>query len=189
MAFGDSDEQLVKLAQKGDRDAFLTLYNRYLKKVYNRVKSRVPIEDAEDVTQDIFIAVLRSLPSFEQRSRFNTWLYTIVNRQIVDFYRKRNRQGKPSAMISIEGNEQTEDIPDTSLANWEDNLWIKNAINHLPAHYQEVLFLRFIDGLTFAEIASLNGQSLEATRSLYRRAVQAIRDKVDEAQHPRAKKH
>src|SRR5687768_5360954 len=82
MAFEVSDEQLAKLAQQGDKEAFLSLYNRYLNRVYNRVKSKVPYQDVEDVTQDIFIAVVRSLDSFEQRSRFNTWLYTIVNRQI-----------------------------------------------------------------------------------------------------------
>lgn len=88
----DNDALLARQAQQGDREAFLTLYNRYLNKVYNRVKSRVPADDVEDVVQEIFIAAVRSIKSFEQRSQFNTWLYTIVNRQIADFYRKRQRR-------------------------------------------------------------------------------------------------
>ncbi|KAB2856510.1 MAG: hypothetical protein F9K46_14120, partial [Anaerolineae bacterium] len=70
-----SDEQLAVLAQQGDKDAFMALYNRYLAKVFNRVKSRVPPQDAEDVTQEAFVAVVRSLPKFERRAKFNTWLY------------------------------------------------------------------------------------------------------------------
>ena len=85
----NADESLARQAQQGDREAFLILYNRYLNKVYNRVKTRVPQTDVEDVVQDIFIAVVRSLPSFELRAQFNTWLYTIVNRQIADYYRKQ----------------------------------------------------------------------------------------------------
>ena len=48
-------------AQSGDKDAFFALYNRYLSKVFNRVKSKIPPQEAEDVTQDVFIAVSRSL--------------------------------------------------------------------------------------------------------------------------------
>src|SRR5215213_4581475 len=87
-----SDEVLAKQAQAGDKDAFFALYNRYLGKVFNRVKSKIPEQDAEDVTQDVFIAVSRSLKGYKQEARFNTWLYTIVNRQIADFYRRRSRR-------------------------------------------------------------------------------------------------
>src|SRR5215475_6665198 len=87
-----SDEMLVAKAQAGDKDAFFALYERYLGKVFNRVKSKIPQQEAEDVTQDVFIAVSRSLKSYKQEARFNTWLYTIVNRQIADFYRRRSRQ-------------------------------------------------------------------------------------------------
>src|SRR5262245_37397324 len=86
-----SEEYLARQAQLGNREAFMTLYNLYLNKVYNRVKSRVPPQDVEDVVQEIFIDVMRSMNGFEQRSQFSTWLYTIVNRQIADFYRKRYR--------------------------------------------------------------------------------------------------
>src|SRR3569832_606512 len=87
----DNDVLLASQAQQGNREAFLTLYNRYLIRVHNRVKSRIPEADVDDVVQEIFIAAIRSLRTFEQRSQFSTWLYTIVNRQIADFYRKRQR--------------------------------------------------------------------------------------------------
>jgi RNA polymerase sigma-70 factor (ECF subfamily) len=170
----NQDEILAKLAQQGDRDAFLQLYDLYLNRVYNRVRSRIPNPYVEDVTQEVFIAVIRSLDSFEQRSRFSTWLYTIVNRQIADFYRKRSRRGETEA-VSLE---YVENASAASHEFIDERGLIQKAFNELPDHYQEVILLRFADGLTFAEIAQEQEQSLEATKSLYRRAIQALRDKM-----------
>lgn len=175
MAPDVNDEHLVTEAQAGSKEAFLTLYNRYLKRVYNRVKSRIPHEDAEDVTQEVFISVTRSLHHFEQRSSFSTWLFTIVNRQIADYYRHRYRQGQ-NRMVSIEDNEGL-DIPVESK-NVDELVLIQQALHKVQPNYQEVILMRFADGLTFAEIAAEKGQSLEAIKSLYRRAIQAIMKEV-----------
>jgi RNA polymerase sigma-70 factor, ECF subfamily len=174
-----SDEHLVKQAQTGDREAFLTLYNRYLKKVYNRVKSRIPPQDAEDVTQDIFIAVARSLPNFEQRSRFNTWLYTIVNRQIADYYRRYYRTNE-NLSVSLEAQEEEGiEIAVSDDENVDEKVLLQQALQELPENYQEIILMRFADGLSFAEIAEARKQTLEATKSLFRRAIQALNAKVD----------
>lgn len=177
--FDASDELLARKAQLGDRDAFYALYDRYLQRVYNRVKSKVPPQDVEDVTQEIFIAVVRSLDGYEQRARFNTWLYTIVNRQIAEFYRRRNRSDRGHG-VELDSDGAPE-LPSTAENEQADHrLTIQNALNSLPDHYQEIILMRFADGLTFAEIAERREQSLEAVKSLYRRAVQAIRDNMGE---------
>jgi RNA polymerase sigma-70 factor (ECF subfamily) len=172
-----TDEQLVQRAQTGDKEAFIVLYNRYLDKVYNRVKSRIPYQDVEDVTQEVFIAVVRSLGRFEQRSRFNTWLYTIVNRQIADYYRRFYRSSEKHA-ISLDEQEQL-DVPEPQTENLDTLVSVQKALQDLPEHYQEIILMRFVDGLTFAEIAARRGQSLEAAKSLYRRAIQAIVTQVN----------
>jgi RNA polymerase sigma-70 factor, ECF subfamily len=182
MAPDRSDEHLAAAAQQGDREAFLVLYNRYLNKVYNRVRSRIPPSDVEDVVQDIFIVVVRSLKNFEHRSRFNTWLYTIVNRQIADFYRKRYReQSDEGENVSLEDVERTlvTSITDDDN-NIDDQALIQRAFRTLPEHYQEIILLRFVDKLPFADIADLRGQTVEAVKSLYRRAIQAMRDHIGE---------
>ncbi|NJL93935.1 MAG: sigma-70 family RNA polymerase sigma factor [Anaerolineae bacterium] len=175
-----SDEQLVRRAQAGDREAFLMLYNRYLPKVFNRVKSRVNPADAEDVTQEIFGAVVRSLRSFDHRSRFNTWLYTIVNRQIADHYRRYYRRSEDKA-VSLDADDGF-DLP-AEPQDLDRLVLVQQALQDLPEHYQEVVLLRFADGLSFAEIAAQRGQSLEATKSLFRRAIQAITDRMGDATH------
>jgi DNA-directed RNA polymerase specialized sigma24 family protein len=60
-------------------------------------------------------------------------------------------------------------------------VWIQGAMQQLPDHYQEIVLMRFADGLTFAQIAQERGQSLEATKSLYRRAIQALRQQMSES--------
>jgi RNA polymerase sigma-70 factor, ECF subfamily len=177
--FEASDETLARKAQLGDRDAFYALYDRYLQRVYNRVKSKVPPQDVEDVTQEIFIALVRSLDGYQQRSRFNTWLYTIVNRQIADFYRRRSRSERGYAVeLDSDGAPEFPSTADHEEA--DQRMLIQKALHTLPEHYQEVILMRFADGLTFSEIAEQRGQSLEAVKSLYRRAVQAIRDNMGE---------
>jgi RNA polymerase sigma-70 factor (ECF subfamily) len=179
----DDDTLLARQAQQGDREAFLTLYNRYLNKVYNRVRSRVPAEDVEDVVQEIFIAAVRSLKNFEQRSQFNTWLYTIVNRQIADFYRKRGRTIDGNQLISLDSIEQTVTAPENDRDHMDERTLIQKALNAIPEHYREVIFLRFAEQLAFAEIAEQRGQSVEAVKSLYRRAIQAIREQIGDVRH------
>jgi len=181
MFFDASDEQLARNAQNGDREAFYALYNRYLQRVYNRVRTKIPPGDVEDVTQDIFIAVVRSLDGFEQRSRFNTWLYTIVNRQIADYYRRRGRGGAALPPLELDDDGAKEISIPAGMESSEQRIVLQRALLTLPDHYREIILMRFNDGLTFAEIAEQRGQSLEAVKSLYRRAIQAIRDHMERA--------
>ena len=177
-----NEEYLARQAQLGNREAFMTLYNLYLNKVYYRVRSRVPPQDVEDVVQEIFIAVMRSMNGFELRSQFSTWLYTIVNRQIADFYRKRYRTiGGKNETIALDQVDRVASTPSTDRERMDEQALIQKALGTLPDHYQEIILSRFADGLTFAEIAKRRGQSLEAIKSLYRRALQAIRDQVGDA--------
>lgn len=175
------DDNLALQAKQGSQEAFTTLYNQYLGKVYGRVKSRIPIQDVEDVVQDIFVAVIRSLDSFEQRAAFGTWLYTIVNRQIADFYRKRSRTvAGQHPTVSLDDVERVADITLLDRDALDEQAQLQQAMSSLPEHYQNVIFMRYVDKLTFAEIAQRRGQTLEAVKSLNRRAVQALRDKIGE---------
>lgn len=174
----DDDVQLATLAQQGDREAFLTLYNRYLNKVYNRVKSRIPVSDVEDVVQEIFIATIRSLQSFEHRSQFNTWLYTIVNRQIADYYRKRQRTINDDLTVTLDDIENSVASSQNTRENMDEQMALKRALSSIPEHYQQIILLRLVDQLPFAEIAAQRGQSIEAVKSLFRRAIVAIHEKI-----------
>jgi len=175
-----SDEELVRAAQTGALEAFTTLYERYLPNVYKRVRFVIPEEDVEDVTQESFIAVMKALRSFRYEARFNTRLRTLVNRQVADYYRgRRPRESSLDELIDPEGGyvhpASVMDVTDLL----DDRIILRQALRQLPAHYREVILLRFADGLQFEEIAQAQGQSLDATKSLFRRAISSLHSQVN----------
>jgi RNA polymerase sigma-70 factor (ECF subfamily) len=178
-----NDEELVRAAQEGNLDAFTMLYERYLPVVYNRVRYLVPETDVEDVTQEVFIDVVRSLKNFRCESTFHTWLRTLASREIANYYRRRNPTHNVLDMDVSSADDH--EIPQLrtvaeSLAI-DDNILVRTALNHLPERYQEILLLRFADELQFNEIAQVLGQSLEATKSLFRRAIAALQKELEES--------
>jgi len=176
-----SDEALVQAAQQGSLDAFDVLYERYLPMVYNRVRFTVPETDIEDVTQEIFIGVIRSLKSFKGDARFSTWLRTLVNRRVADYYRARN-PAETELETDISEAESVLNVVHVSsnTASIDDQIVLRRALHELPESYQDILLLRFVEGLQFNEIAQERSQSLEATKSLFRRAVAALRKQVEQ---------
>ncbi len=173
-----SDEELVRLAQQGKLDAFTQLYDRHLSSVYNRVRYRIPEQDIDDVTQDVFIATLKSLKSFRYEAKFSTWLRTITNRTIADYYRCRE---KLEDQVNLPPNEMCSQIGKhgaKSEAQIDDRLILRQGFRTLPEHYREIILLRFAEGLKFTEIAEVRGQSLEAAKSLFRRAMSKLRQQI-----------
>lgn len=176
------DEELIRTAQQGDGTAFTLLYERHLPAVFNRVRYRIPERDVEDVTQEVFIAAMRSIKSFRGTAQFSTWLRTLTNRRIADYYRSRNDAEAELAVPLSEAspgyvpNLRTSD----TTHHTDDQIILQDALLQLPEHYQEIILLRFAEGLKFKEIAQTMGQSLEATKSLFRRAMSALRDELGE---------
>jgi RNA polymerase sigma-70 factor (ECF subfamily) len=174
------DEELVRSAQTGKQDAFVLLYERYFPSVFARVRFKIPENDVEDVTQEIFIAVLKSLGSFKGQSKFSTWIWTITNRKIVDYYRSNKsrltEQDDYEEVVIKNPSNHTVSI-DSPL---DDLDIVQHALGTLPQNYQDILLMRFVDEMPFNEIAYQTGQSLEATKSLFRRSVAALSKKMGE---------
>jgi len=174
-----SDEELVRSAQSGQQDAFILLYERYFPTTYTWVRFKVPELDVEDVTQEVFIAVLKSLGSFKGHSKFSTWIWTVTKHKIADYYRSHE-------LVPIEQNEYDE-LREHNLSRHaesvekrqDDLVTIQHALCQLPKNYQDILLMRFVDDMSFNEIARQNGQSLDATKSLFRRSVAALARKMD----------
>jgi len=171
-----SDEILIQKFKDGDMEAFDALYHRHLPGVFKRVRYVVPENDIEDVTQEIFIAALKSLPSFRGESQFGTWLRTLTNYKVAEFYRKRSRKQEPILAPLSEASGRTEGHSAKSL---EERVYIQYALQKLPDNYREIILLRFAEDMQFNEIAELMNQNLEATKSLFRRAIAALRNHLD----------
>jgi RNA polymerase sigma-70 factor (ECF subfamily) len=173
-----TEANLIFQAQQGQQEAVSSLVEIYLPIVYQRIRFKIPEEDVEDVTQDVLIAMMKSLSQFRGAAKFSTWLYTLVNRKVADYYRRRH----PPDVQPLDLNE---DIYEHRNIHYnspvrDEHFAIRLAFKKLPNHYQEVLLQRFVDEIPFNEIAQQNGQSLEAIKSLFRRAVIALRNEMGE---------
>jgi len=168
-----TDEQLARSAQQGELPAFIKLYERYLPLVFNRVRALIPEQDVEDVTQEIFITVMKALPGFRGQSRFSTWLRTLINRRIADYYRRRPQ---PEVRIDLDhGSHHT-----GTHSSMDELMALRSVLQKIPTKYQEIILLRFAEGLSFDEIAHQTGSTLEAAKSLFRRAMTALRKEWDQ---------
>lgn len=165
-----ADEVLAQRAQKGDRAAFELLCDRSLPVVYNRLRALLPPEAVEDVTQEVFLAAVSAISHYRERASFRTWIAGIVRHKVADFYRQRGRRPVVALEVLGEG-------PPTP-GNWEEQAAVRLALRELPTQYQEVLLLRFVEGLSFEEIATVLDVNLEAAKSRYRRALAALGEKL-----------
>lgn len=168
-----SDKVLARKARSGDRAAFEVLCDRYLAAVYNRLRALLPLEAVEDVTQEVFLSAMRSITHYREQAAFRTWLTAIARHKVADYYRRHGRRPEGA---SIEG----EEIDPPALDGWEERALVRVALGRLPAHYQDILLLRFAEGLSFEEIAQILDISLEAAKSRYRRAVAAVADEMEQ---------
>jgi RNA polymerase sigma-70 factor (ECF subfamily) len=186
-----SDEKLIAAAQGGDTRAFTELVRRYEETVYRfSYKLCRDREKAEETFQDTFINVFRKLSSFDGRSKFSTWLYTIVTNNCL----MRHRQQKTRA---LEESLEALDHPATEdgrfahrVARWEKTpadvmldkelrAQLERAIAKLLPDYRIVFTLRDIEGKSTEETAAIVGISPEAAKSRLRRARAFLREQLD----------
>jgi RNA polymerase sigma-70 factor (ECF subfamily) len=171
------DEQsLVRKAQEGSQQAFSELYEAYFDKIYRYIALKIGDRtEAEDMTQQVFLKALKSLPSFKWKDvPFSAWLYRIAHNEIVDHLRRSSR--RPTT-------ELTEDItPDDPCENPQHRIEVRydmenllTAARRLTKAQQEVIALRFSSDLPIAEVARIMGRSEGAVKALQHSAVSALR--------------
>ena len=178
-------EELLQLIAQKDQEAFRKFFELYKSRVYNTCLSYLQNpEDAEEISQDVFVEIYDSATSFHGRSSVNTWVYRIAINKSLDKIRFNQRK-KRFALISSLFHQDTgalkHDAPDfvhpgVSLENKENSAIIFHAIRQLPEHQQTVFILRQIEGLTQKEIASIMNLSEKAIESLQQRAKAKLRE-------------
>lgn len=171
------DERLVMRAKRGDGDAFGVLYERHVHAIFRYVMIRVGSrEDAEDLVEKIFVKSWRSLDSYRARkASFRTWLYRIARNTIIDHYRQRTRE---CGLEEAHGTGARGPSPEDHVAAQEERTDLLTALGRLRPDHQEVIALRFADGLSHAEAADMMGRSEAAVRVLQHRALVALRQEM-----------
>ncbi|MEE8449533.1 MAG: sigma-70 family RNA polymerase sigma factor [Thermodesulfobacteriota bacterium] len=163
-----SDEALVARVKEGDETALNTLYERYMEKVYFRIGGQVPRQDVEDVTQEVFLALVRSLTTFRAACSFSTWVNSLINKKVADYYRRKYSRKEVNWGYGEQGQRHHQPAR-------EKEVMVKEILHRLPKHYREVILERLAEGMSFKEVADSMDYSLEAAKSLYRRALDAFR--------------
>lgn len=172
-----SDAELVRRIQQGERALLAEMAERFLPTVYNRLVRVVPPSDVEDLTQEVMLAIVRSVDRFSAKSSVLTWVHAITNNKLKYYYRQRHHSLDKAQGSDLDEDDESPSIPardDEPLQRVieADELGaVARIVNELRPSYQQVLRLRFTDELGFKEIGQVMGMSLDAVKSLFRRAV------------------
>lgn len=179
-----SEKALVTRAKKGDRKAFEILVKRHQNQVYNLICYLMgQAQEAEDLTQEVFIKVYRAIKGFRFKSSFNTWLYRITVNTVYDRLRKRPKYPLQSLdePIRTEEGEITRQIPAHSpspleiITAKELQEKISKALDSLSLKLRTIFILREIEDLSYKEIASILGCSEGTVKSRLYRARMELR--------------
>ncbi|WP_435236113.1 RNA polymerase sigma factor RpoE [Psychromonas sp. PT13] len=182
MSERDLDFQLVKRIQNGEQQAFTLLVRKYQNRVANILTRYVRNSgDIADITQEVFIKVYNSLSSFRGDSAFYTWLYRIAVNTAKNYLTSQSRR-PPSSDIdaseadSYDGSDALKetDNPEAVLHSYDIQNVIHKAIEQLPAELKSAITLRELEGMSYEEIASIEGCPIGTVRSRIFRARDAI---------------
>ena len=170
----NEDTELVALAQKGSTNSFNKLVHKYHSRIYSLTYQMTSNrEDAEDLTQEIFIKAFEALPRFKGRSSFYTWLYRIGINKTINYRKKRNRN-RP---LSIDALDQditydevyaeldSKDSPLRHIGLNELQVKLNEAMQRLSLKHRTVVVMHDIEGIPHDEIAKIVGVSVGTIRS------------------------
>lgn len=180
-----SDAVLVSNYIKGDESALATLIKRHQSKIYGFIYSKVGDRDiAEDIFQDTFIKVIRTLKSdsYNEEGKFLPWVMRISHNLVVDYFRSNKkmpvkRDTDEYSVFSI----MTDDSPniERQLIDFQIEKDLKKVINELPEDQKEVLMMRIYQDLSFKEISKLTGVSINTALGRMRYALLNLRKIIE----------
>jgi len=164
-----ADEQLVARILRGEKNLLDVLFDRYIEKLLRYVLLFVRNrEEAKDVAQEIFIKVFRSLEQYRFMGRFERWFFTIARHALIDQHRKRKLATFSFDSVGMDESS----IPDPKLP--ENNA--PELLQGLPVRDREILQLRFIENLSYEEIAEITGMTQGSLRNVVHRSIRRLQE-------------
>lgn len=174
------EAELVGRARQGEVAAFEGLYRAHAGRVFGLCQRLAGRDAAEDLTQEVFVSAWRSLPAFEGRSGFGTWLHRIaVNAALA---RRRSPHGRDEVSLTDEEGEQME-IEAEEAMDAATPIDLERAIATLPPGARDVLVLYGIYGYSHEEAADLLGVAVGTCKAQLHRARQLLRDRMQVEGH------
>jgi len=168
---GLDEALLVCAARAGDRAAFGCLYARYARMVHGVLLAKVPLDEVDDLVQDVFLIALQHLSTLRDHDRFGAWLGAIARNRANDYYRRswpQQQLENDTSVPEIEAVNPSGDQERSAVA-------ILEAIRSLSEAYRETLILRLVEGMTGPEIAARTGMTHGSVRVNLHRGMQQLR--------------
>ncbi|MFB4284013.1 MULTISPECIES: RNA polymerase sigma factor [unclassified Nonomuraea] len=168
-----TDELLVVRAQLGERAAWAELVARWRVPVWTYVRRMLDAERADDVTQEIWLSVVRGLPRLREPGRFAPWLFTIARRSVTD--RLRGEYARADEHVAA-GELPTEDPVEAMV----DRAELIAALAGLPVLEREILVLFYLEDLSVGECAQICLVPVGTVKSRLNRARRMLREHLEE---------
>jgi RNA polymerase sigma-70 factor (ECF subfamily) len=168
------EQTLLERAKRYDEAALGELYDRYAPRIYAYIYRRVSDAHlAEDLTGEVFVRVIQAIRSEKfWKTSFQGWLYRIAHNLVVDHYR---RQPESPELMLDERLLAAEDDPADAVAQRLSRRQLDAAMHRLTPDQQQVVVLRFAEGLTAREVAEIMNKSVGAVEALQHRALASLR--------------
>ena len=188
-ASGDDPERDIRLMEKvrgGDMDAFRELVEAHQHRVIGTVTRMLgDPNEAEDLSQQIFVRVWKSAPRWEPTAKFTTWLYTILRNLVFNECRRRSRHKTTSLDAATDDADHPQQFadgnvksPDTTLLDSEMQDAIERAIQELPEAQRMAVIMRRYQDVSYEEIGEVLELTVPAVKSLLFRARTELREKL-----------
>lgn len=176
-----TDEHLARKAQKGDKKAVEILYERYVRAIHRFCWYQLhDTYVAQDLTQDIFVEMVHSLPSFEGKGSFKNWIYAIAKHLVLAHLRKK---------YNLPQTQLTDWIPDPNNSSWIDpdekkqkqhkQRVLQVLLSNLSKNERQLLTLSYVQNYTSKEVARVTGRTPESVRVAIHRALKKLRRLVE----------
>ncbi len=182
------DWQLIDQIKAGDGKAFEALFDRFQVRVYNACLGFVfNRDDAQDLTQEVFMEVFKSIDRFEGRASLGTWIHRIAVTKSLELIRSRSRKKRAGQLLSLIGLQQAGwdvradeiDHPGFSLENKERARHLYAAIERLPEQQRIAFTLSKIEGRSYEEVGEIMQLSIGSIESLLFRAKKGLQKKLE----------
>lgn len=179
-----TDKTLVQEIRAGNQRAFQELVETYQNMIANTCYGLLQNStDAEDVTQEVFIEVHRSISKFRGDSKISTWLYRIAVTRSIDLLRKRKRRSRVQSFQTFFGGEEAarqvadnnSNTPQQTLENKEKATILAEAVAKLPENQKVAFTLNKYEDLSYQQIADVMNKSISSVESLLFRAKKNLR--------------
>src|SRR5258706_7795135 len=174
-----NDSELIRAYKNGDIRGYNEIVRKYQQQVYRVIRKMVPAhDDADDITQEVFIKVYTALKDFREEANLFTWLYRIATNYAINHIRKIKVKNTVSFEIITEQITTDEKEGGEELDDRRRSKILEQAIETLPPQQRAVFNMRYYDELPYEEISKLLEKSVGGIKSNYFTAVKKIGEDV-----------